>query len=112
MIWVVEKWGFAPTPVDILKYHHLNNVMLSELKDPAVAKTVTAIHLADNVCKVLAIGHRNPTAKIELHKLPSAVFLKLNKDRIDILLKNIEETYNAEKAIVLCFVISKFSLSN
>jgi putative nucleotidyltransferase with HDIG domain len=96
---VVEKWGFAPMLVDILKYHHLNNVRLAELKDNSVANTVAAVNLADNVCKVLAIGYRNPTDKIELHKLPSAVFLKLTKDRMDVLLKNIEETYNAEKAI-------------
>jgi putative nucleotidyltransferase with HDIG domain len=96
---VVEKWGFAPLLVDVLKYHHLNSVRLPEFKDPAVAKTVAAVNLADNVCKVLAIGHRNPTSIIELHELPSAVFLKLTKDRIDILLKNIEGTYNDEKAI-------------
>jgi len=96
---VVEKWGFAPTLVDILKYHHLNNVRLPEFKDPAVAKTVAAVNLADNVCKVLAIGNRNAMDKIELDKLPSAVFLELTKDKMGILLKNIEETYNAEKAI-------------
>jgi len=96
---VVEKWGFAPALVDILKYHHLNNIRLSDFKNSAVAKTVAAVNLADNACKILAIGHRNPTDKIELHKLPSAVFLKLTNDRMDVLLKNIEETYNAEKAI-------------
>jgi len=96
---VVEKWGFAPLLVDILKYHHLNNVKLAEFKDPAVAKAVAIANLADNVCKVLAIGYRNPSDKIELHALPSSVFLKLTRDRINTLVKNIEETYNAEKAI-------------
>ncbi len=96
---VVEKWGFAPLLVNILKDHHLNNIKLADVKDPVVAKAIAITNLADHVCKVLGIGYRNPDDKTELHKLPSAVFLNLSQDRLNALVRNIEDTYNMEKSI-------------
>lgn len=96
---VVGKWGFAPLLVNILKDHHLNNIKLADIIDSEVAKTIAITNVADYVCKVLGIGYRNPDDKTELHKLPSAVFLNLSQDRLNTLVRNIEDTYNMEKAI-------------
>ncbi len=96
---VVEKWGFAPLLVKILQMHHLRSLNLADIKEPAVATAIAITNLADHVCKVLGIGYRNPDDKIELHKLPSAVFLNMPQERLNILVKNIEETYNLEKTI-------------
>ena len=95
---VVEKWGFAPLLVNVLRYHHLNNIKLEDIKEPVTAKAIAITNLADQVCKVFGIGYRDPDDKMELHKLPSAVFLNLTKDRLNTLVKSIEETYNMEKS--------------
>jgi hypothetical protein len=48
---------------------------------------------------VLGIGYRNPDDKTELHKLPSAVFLNLSQDRLNALVRKIDDTYNMDKSI-------------
>ncbi|MBI4684354.1 MAG: HDOD domain-containing protein [Nitrospirae bacterium] len=96
---VVEKWGFSPLLVEILKNHHLKGIKFPDIEDPLIAKGIAIANLADYICKVLGIGYRDPDDTIELYKLPSAVFLNLHKDRLNTLVKNIEETYNMEKAI-------------
>jgi HD-like signal output (HDOD) protein len=96
---VVEKWGFSPLLVSILEKHHLNNVNLQDINDPVVAKGVATVHLADHACKVLGIGYRDPNETIKLDELPSALFLKYDANKLDALIKNIQESYNAEKSI-------------
>ncbi|MBI5408145.1 MAG: HDOD domain-containing protein [Nitrospirae bacterium] len=96
---VTEKWGFSPLLVNILENHHLRNYKLEDIKDPLTIKSIACVNLADHVCKVLGIGYRNPDETVELHKLPSAVFLGLSKDRLNNLVVKINETYNNEKAI-------------
>ena len=95
---VAEKWKFAPAIVDILGKHHLNTCKLEEIGDDFRAKSIACVNYANNICKVLGIGSRNPDESIVLNELPSAVFLGISKDRQDALLVEIRETYTAEKA--------------
>jgi HD-like signal output (HDOD) protein len=96
---VVEKWGFSPLLVSILEKHHTGSFSSQDISDPVIARSIAIVNLADHVCKVLGIGYRNPNETIQLHKLPSAVFLKYDKDKLDVSTKNIQESYNAEKSI-------------
>jgi len=96
---VVEKWGFSPLLVSILEKHHLGNFSFQDFKDQTVAKSIALVNLADHVCKVLGIGYRNPNEAIRLQELPSAVFLKFDENKLDVLTKSILDSYNAEKSI-------------
>jgi putative nucleotidyltransferase with HDIG domain len=95
---VVEKWKFSPLLVRILKSHHLIDCKLEDIGDPLGAKSIACVNLADYVCKVLGIGYRAPDESIVLHELPSAIFLNINKERLDELVKEINEVYNKEKS--------------
>ncbi len=95
---VAAKWEFAPVIIDILGKHHLNTCNLDEIGDDLRARSLACVNYANNACKVLGIGCRNPDNNIVLHELPSAVFLGINKDRQDALLEEIQETYTAEKS--------------
>ncbi|MBI5740807.1 MAG: HDOD domain-containing protein [Nitrospirae bacterium] len=96
---VIGKWGFTPLLVNILENHHLKNFRLEDEKDPVAARSIAIVNLADHMCKVLGIGYRSPNEDIRLHELPSAVFLKVEKNRLDLLTGNVREAYDKEKSI-------------
>lgn len=96
---VIEKWGFNFLLVNILEMHHLTNIKLEDIDNPTVAKNVAVVNLADHMCKYLGIGYRSPKKTIQLHELPSSVFLKFGKNALDGLAVNIQETYNREKSV-------------
>jgi HD-like signal output (HDOD) protein len=96
---VIAKWGLSPVLVQILELHHLNGTGLETIGEPAVAKGVACVNLADNVCKVLGIGYRESDESIVLHQLPSAVFLKLSQEKLGELVDEVSETYNKEKSV-------------
>lgn len=96
---VVEKWGFSPLLINIIEKHHLNGITIQEIEDPVVAKSVAVVNLADLACKYLGIGYSSPDETLQLHNMPSAEFLKLDIVKIDLLLKNIQQAYEEEKAI-------------
>ena len=96
---VIEKWGFNFLLVNILEKHHLMNIKLEGIDNPTVAKSVAVVNLADHMCRYLGIGYRNPNETIQLHELPSSVFLKFGKNALDRLAMNIQETYNREKSV-------------
>lgn len=96
---VTEKWKFSAPLVMLLKEHHLNNLKLEAISDLPTAKSIACVNLADHVCKVLGIGHREPDKSLVLQDLPSAIYLKLNKDKLDNLISAISETYTSEKSV-------------
>ena len=96
---VTGKWKFAAPLVTVLKEHHLNNCKLEDIGDPLAAKSVASVHLADHICKLLGIGYREADESVLLHELPSAVYFNLGKDKLDKLVIEISETYNAEKSV-------------
>ncbi len=96
---VIEKWGFNFLIVNILEKHHLTDIKLEDIDNPTVARSVAVVNLADHMCKSLGIGYRNPRETIQLHELPSSVFLNLGKKALDGLAINIQETYNREKSV-------------
>jgi putative nucleotidyltransferase with HDIG domain len=96
---VTGKWKFASPLVTVLKEHHLNHCSLEEISDSLTAKSLACVHLSDHICKVLGIGYREADESIILQELPSAVYLDLGKDKLDKLVNEISETYNAEKSV-------------
>ncbi len=95
---VIQNWGLSPVLVSILENHHLDLVGLDSIEDPVVAEGVACVNLADNVCKVLGIGYRESDESMLLHELPSAVFLKMNKERLDELVEEVRNTYEQEQS--------------
>lgn len=93
------KWGFPSLLVKIIELHHLNNIKLEEIDDTVTAKGIACVNLANYFCKSLGIGYREPDESLELHTLPSAVFLKIGSDRVDSLKTEIMETYENEKSV-------------
>lgn len=93
------KWGFPSLLVQIIGMHHLNNNKLEDIDDTVTAKGVACVNLANYFCKSLGIGYREPDMTLELHTLPSAIFLKVSSDSIESLKKEIMETYENEKAV-------------
>ncbi len=96
---VIAKWGLSPMLVEIIEKHHLNKCSIQDIRDPLVATGVASVHLADNVCKLLGIGFREPDETVLLNELPSAVFLGMKKEGLEKLVEEINDTYNKEKAI-------------
>jgi putative nucleotidyltransferase with HDIG domain len=96
---VIAKWGLSHALIGILEKHHLKYGTLEEIREPLIAKGVACVNLADHVCKRLGIGFRNPDETILLHELPSAVFLKMRKDRLEQMVEEISETFNTEKSV-------------
>lgn len=96
---VTGKWKFSAQLVLVLREHHLNNCRLADVKDPFTAKSLACVHLADHACKYLGIGYREADESVLLHELPSAVYLNLGKDKLDNLVVEISDTYNAEKSV-------------
>ena len=95
---IAQKWGFPSLLVQIIDMHHLNKNKLEDIDDDINAKGVACVNLANYFCKSLGIGYREPDASIELHALPSAVFLKIDSDRVETLKTEIMETYENEKS--------------
>ncbi len=93
------KWGFPSVLVRIIKIHHLNDNKLDDIEDEVVAKGVACVNLANYFCKSLGIGYRETDESLELHTLPSAVFLKIGCERAEQLKKEIMETYENEKSV-------------
>jgi HD-like signal output (HDOD) protein len=96
---VTAQWGFPPVLSNVMEYHHLNKCKPENIEDSFIAKAIACIHLADNICKLLGIGYRNPDETILPHELPSATFLEVNQDRMDRLIKEIGEAYEKEKSV-------------
>ena len=48
---------------------------------------------------MLGIGYRESNESIVLHELPSAVFLKMNQQKLGELVEEVSETYNKEKSV-------------
>lgn len=96
---VTGKWKFAGPLVTVLKEHHLNNCKLENITDPLTGKCVACVHLADHICKVLGIGYREADESVVLQELSSAVYLDLGKDKLDKLVHETSETYDAEKSV-------------
>jgi HD-like signal output (HDOD) protein len=96
---VVVKWGLSPSLSEILAKHHLNNCKLEDLEGSSIAKSIACVNLADYVCKFLGVGYRSPDDTIQLHELPSAVFLNMPKEKLDPLIQEIKETYDNEKSV-------------
>jgi putative nucleotidyltransferase with HDIG domain len=95
---VAEKWKFAPILIKVFGMHHLDNCKLEDFNDALDARCLACVNLADNICKFLGIGARNPDESIVLHELPSAVFLGKSKEKMDTLLVDVRETFAAEKS--------------
>ncbi|MHC4728259.1 MAG: HDOD domain-containing protein [Planctomycetota bacterium] len=95
---VAEKWGLATTLVEIIDKHHLANCKLEEIGDKLLAGSIASVNLADYVCRFQGIGYRESDDTIVLHELPSAVFLKIDKDRAVALVEQIQEAYANEKS--------------
>jgi putative nucleotidyltransferase with HDIG domain len=93
------KWGFPTLLVRIIEMHHLNNYKLEDISDEVTAKGVACVNLANFFCKSLGIGYREPDDTIELHILPSAVFLNISRDRAENLKTEIINTYEKEKSV-------------
>ena len=96
---LAEKWGFPSLLVRIIEMHHLNNNKLEDIDDTVTAKGIACVNLANYFCKSLGIGYREPLESVELHTLPSAVFLKISSDRVESLKTEIMETYENEKSV-------------
>jgi putative nucleotidyltransferase with HDIG domain len=96
---VSEKWGFPDMIREIIEKHHLNTVKLEDIEDAVTAKGIACVNLSDYISKVLGIGYREPDESIVLSELPSAVFLKFNKEKLNSFVEEIKETYDNEKAI-------------
>jgi len=96
---VTGKWKFSAQLVLVLKEHHLINCRLEDMGDSHTAKSLACVHLADHICKFLGIGYREADETVLLHELQSAVYLDLNKDKLDKLVGEISDTYNAEKSV-------------
>ena len=96
---VSEKWGFPEIIKIIIRDHHLNKIGLQEIEDAVTAKGVACVNLSNYVSKVLGIGYREADESIQLHNLPSAVFLGFTKEKLDPLVQSIGETYENEKAV-------------
>ncbi|MDH4028221.1 MAG: HDOD domain-containing protein [Nitrospirota bacterium] len=95
---VAEKWGLASTLVEIIGKHHLISCKLEEIEDKVLSGSLASVNLADFICRFLGIGFRSADDTIVLHKLPSAIFLNVGKDRLDSLVNEIHEAYNNEKS--------------
>ena len=67
--------------------------------DWETAKGIACVNLSNYISKVLGIGYREPDESIVLSELPSAVFLKFDKDKLASFVEQINETYENEKAI-------------
>ena len=93
------KWGFPSLLVKIIEMHHLNNNKLTDIEDEVIAKGVACVNLANYYCKSLGIGYREPDASLELHTLPSAVFLKIGNEKVEQLKQEILQTYENEKSV-------------
>jgi putative nucleotidyltransferase with HDIG domain len=96
---VAEKWGFPARLITIIESHHLVNGGLENVKETSDANAIACVHLADNICKVLGIGYKEPDESITLSELPSAVYLKLDQARLDGLTERINEAYENEKSV-------------
>jgi len=92
------KWGFPSLLVQLIGMHHLHNKELEDINDAVEAKGIACVNLANYFCKSLGIGYRDPDESLELHTLPSAVYLKIGSDRVDNLKTEIMETYENEKS--------------
>jgi putative nucleotidyltransferase with HDIG domain len=96
---VLERWKFSPVIVKILKLHHQDSTGIKSPYGDATAKNVACVNLADNVCKVLGIGYRQPDTSIVLHELPSAKLLNMEQNKMESLANQINDTYSSEKSV-------------
>lgn len=95
---VMTGWGFPPVYVQVLDKHHLIKCKLSEIKAPKIARSIACINLADNLCKVLGIGYREPFDNIVLEELSSKTFLDITDEKIEELLKTVNDCYEEERS--------------
>ncbi len=95
---VLSEWGFPPMLIEVLKNHHLNYCSLEDFEDGLAARAVACCHLANCICKKIGIGYRTPDDSVDLASLPSVAFLAIAPDKLDPMLNEIAEAYEAEKA--------------
>lgn len=95
---VTGKWGLPGILVEIIRNHHLTQGDFDSISVPEGAKGLAVVHLANQVCKRLGIGYRQPDESIDLAALRSSQYLKLAPNRIEALLERVGEAYKTEKA--------------
>ncbi|MEE9543761.1 MAG: HDOD domain-containing protein [Thermodesulfobacteriota bacterium] len=95
---VMSGWGFPPVYVEVLDKHHLKDCKLDEIKDKKIARSIACINLADNLCKALGIGYREPYTDIVLEELPAKIFLEITDAKIEELKSSVTSSYEEERA--------------
>jgi HD-like signal output (HDOD) protein len=94
---VIGKWGFPNIFVQVLEHHHLHKCSLAGFDDPSIARVIACVHIADNMCKRLGIGYRNPDMALPVIDAPVAALLDLSPDSLDQLMEDVRRVYEQEK---------------
>jgi len=89
---VAEKWGFPDVLVRIIKNHHL-------LSNDSIDQVLACVNLADWICKATGIGYREGQEDLHPETLPSAEYLKMDRERVESLIVEIRETFYNEKSV-------------
>ncbi len=94
---VIRKWGFPNVFVQVLEHHHLHKGSLAGFDDPAIARVIACVHIADNMCKRLGIGYRTPDMAVPVIDPPVAAMLDLSPESLDRLMEEVRIVYEKEK---------------
>lgn len=99
--YVIKKWNFPDALTNAILQHH--KFKFSNHEDIYQVNLTAVVGLADMFCLKLGIGERQPDETLDLDSSVFAQQLKLDRNRINMLLEMFKEAFDRDKTY---FVIS------
>ena len=96
---VLQRWGLSPQLVAIVGNHHETVGEFGTMEDDLSQKGAAVVNLADQICKKLGIGYREPDDELALDGLSSTTHLKLAPKVLEEAVIEIQASYETEKTL-------------
>ena len=93
--YVIKKWNFPDALTNAILQHH--NLKFANHEDIYQVNLTSVVALADMFCLKLGIGERQPDEKLDLTSCLPAQQLKLDRNRIMMLLEMFQEAFDRDK---------------
>ena len=92
---ILMKWNFSENLTQVARHHE--DVSLTPKDNPKLYKLVVTVFIADQFCRYLGIGQRNPDGQFDLHAKLQEKVPSLKAEHIDQVLEEFREIFERDR---------------
>ena len=96
---LARNWNLSPALEAVMRYHHhLPEILWTDISDD-VKMLVAITAYSDRICRYLGIGFNEPNANLEMVVCPENELLKISKERVGELIKEVQMSFFTESML-------------